>query len=77
MAKENDFNYNFVTPHTIVVQKNYGWKLEVNKISWNGNKPKYDIRSWNNSHEKMSKGLSFTKEELLALRDTLNSMELE
>lgn len=75
MAK--DFNYNFIDPHKVVAQKNYGWNLELNKMSWNGNAPKYDIRSWNQTHEKMSKGLSLTKEELIALKKLLDSIEIK
>ncbi|MDR3242946.1 MAG: hypothetical protein LBT34_03345, partial [Clostridiales Family XIII bacterium] len=33
--------------------------------------PKYDIREWDPEHEKMSKGLTFTKEELETLRGLL------
>ncbi len=39
------------------------WDLEVNKISWNGAPPKIDIRRWNPDRDKMSKGISLTKEE--------------
>ncbi|MBE6800995.1 MAG: hypothetical protein E7529_07295, partial [Ruminococcaceae bacterium] len=44
-----------------------GWTRELNLISWNGGKPKYDIRDWAPDHEKMGKGISLTKEELEAL----------
>lgn len=75
MAK--DFNYDFVTPHTVVKEKNYGWKLEINKVSWNGNNPKYDIRIWDRFHKRMSKGITLSKEDLIALRDSLISMKIE
>ena len=52
------------------------WKKELNLVSWNDREPKYDIRDWDSEHEKMSKGLTFTKEELKALKDLLNDMEL-
>lgn len=66
------------------IKENYGvlseskkdWKKELNLVSWNDREPKYDIRDWDPEHEKMSKGLTFTKEELIALRDILNDMEL-
>ena len=41
-----------------------GWKKELNLVAWNGGEPKYDIRSWNEDHTKMGKGLTLTKEEL-------------
>ena len=44
-----------------------GWTREVNMISWNGREPKVDVRDWSPEHEKMSKGLTFTKDELQEL----------
>ena len=40
-----------------------GWKKEVNLVSWNDAEPKYDIRSWNEDHTKMGKGITLTKDE--------------
>jgi hypothetical protein len=53
-----------------------GWKKELNLISWNGKKEKYDLREWDPEHVKMGKGVTFTNEELRALRDLLNNMNL-
>ncbi len=53
-----------------------GWSKEVNLISWNDREPKYDIREWSADHEKMGKGVTLSKEELLALKALLNSIEL-
>jgi hypothetical protein len=53
-----------------------GWKKELNLISWNDNEPKYDVRDWDPEHKKMGKGITFSSEELKALRDILNGMEL-
>ena len=44
-----------------------GWTREVNMISWNGREPKVDVRDWSPEHDKMSKGLTFTKDELQEL----------
>jgi hypothetical protein len=51
-----------------------GWTKELNLVSWNGREPKYDIREWDPEHEKMSKGLTFSKDELEKLRDLLYGM---
>jgi hypothetical protein len=51
------------------------WHLELNKVSWNGQKAKYDLRRWTDGHQKMSKGITLSEDELLALRDFLNEME--
>ena len=53
-----------------------GWAKELNLISWNDREPKYDLRDWSADHEKMGKGATLSKEELIALRELLNSMEL-
>lgn len=54
-----------------------GWKKELNLVSWNERQPKYDIRDWSEGHEKMGKGVTLTKDEILALRDILDKLDLE
>ena len=53
-----------------------GWSKELNLISWNDREPKYDLRDWSADREKMGKGATLSKEELSALKELLNSMEL-
>lgn len=53
-----------------------GWAKELNLISWNDRDPKYDLRDWSADHEKMGKGVTLSKEELLALREVLNKLDL-
>lgn len=53
-----------------------GWTKEVNIVSWNDRPGKYDIREWDESHQKMGKGLTLSKEEVKQLKDILNSIEL-
>ena len=40
-----------------------GWTGEVNLVSWNGNEPKLDIRSWSPDHARCGKGVTFTVRE--------------
>lgn len=49
-----------------------GWNFELNRVSWYGNEPKYDVRSWSADHTKMGKGITLTEDELIALSDLLN-----
>lgn len=49
-----------------------GFLLELNLVSFNERRAKYDIRQWDSTHEQMRKGVSLSKEEALALRDALN-----
>lgn len=51
-----------------------GWKKEVNIISWNDRKPKVDIRDWDEAHEKMSRGITLSKEEVIKLRKLLQQL---
>ena len=53
-----------------------GWAKELNLISWNDREPKYDLRDWSTNGEKMGKGVTLSKEELLALKELLNNIEL-
>lgn len=54
-----------------------GWQKELNMVSWNQREPKYDIRDWNQDHERCRKGITLTTDELVALRDALNSLDLD
>lgn len=53
-----------------------GWKRELNLISWNDNAAKYDLRDWSPDNTKMGKGVTLSKDEIIALRDLLNKLEL-
>lgn len=53
-----------------------GWKKELNLISWNDKEAKYDIRDWDPEHKKMGKGVTLNIDELKALKEILNGMEL-
>ncbi len=54
-----------------------GWTKELNLVSWNGKEAKFDIRDWDPDHERMTKGVTLSAKELIALRDLLNSLEIE
>lgn len=44
-----------------------GWTFELNLVSWNGEKAKYDLRKWNPSHEKGVGGITLSDDEMDAL----------
>ncbi len=54
-----------------------GWKKEVNIVSWNERSPKIDIRPWDSEHKKMGKGITLSREEIKALKEIINSLELD
>ena len=56
----------------VLSESNKKWKKELNRISWNGNDPKYDIRDWSPDHSKMSKGITLSEKELRKLKDLID-----
>lgn len=65
-----------IVEHIGVLSENAkGWKKELNLISWNDRDPKYDIRDWDENHEKMGKGVTLSKEELQSLYTLIESSE--
>ena len=60
----------------IILETSKGWSKELNLISWNDREPKYDLRDWAPDHEKMGKGITLSKEELIRLKEVLNNMDL-
>lgn len=66
-----DFKYEIVEEIGVLSENAKGWRKELNKISWNGADPKYDIRDWAPDHEKMGKGVTLTEEEAEKLKTLL------
>ncbi|MCI5519031.1 MAG: PC4/YdbC family ssDNA-binding protein [Treponema sp.] len=72
----DDFSFNITKNLGTLAKGKGGWNLELNLVSWGGRPEKYDIRSWSPDHQKMGKGSTFTKEELIALKNLLNTIDL-
>lgn len=51
-----------------------GWRLELNRVSWNGNPDKLDLRNWSPDHTKMGKGITLTPEAAQTLKELLNTI---
>jgi hypothetical protein len=71
-----DIKYEIVKKIGVLSTAGSGWAKELNLISWNDRDPKYDLRDWSADGEKMGKGVTLSKEELLALKELLNTMEI-
>ena len=54
-----------------------GWKKQLTYTSWNGSAPKFDLRSWDEEHQSMTKGITLTKEELIKLKEILNEVDFD
>ena len=72
----SEIKYEIIKNIAILSTSASGWSKEFNLISWNDREPKYDLRDWSADHTKMGKGVTLTKEELLALKELLNNIEL-
>lgn len=72
----SDIKYEIIETVGVINESEKGWKKELNLISWSGREAKYDIRDWDETHEKMGKGITLTQEELKKLREILNTLDL-
>ena len=69
------FNYEIVERIAVLSQSGDTSK-ELNRVSYNGASPKYDIRSWRRTEgeEKLLKGLTLTEEEMEALKQAIANL---
>lgn len=72
-----DLKFDIVEHIGVLATSAKGWTKELNSVSWNDREPKYDIREWSPEHDKMTKGLTLTREELKGLKRVLNEMEFD
>lgn len=68
-----EIKYEVVKHIGVLSEGNNGWKKEVNLVSWNDRPAKYDIRDWDENHEKMGKGITLSEDEMQNLIDLLNN----
>ena len=67
-----------IVEHIAILSENEsGWKKELNKVSWNGTQPKFDIRSWNNDHTKAGKGITIFEDEMIILKNSIEKLNLK
>ena len=69
MRNDHEFKYEIIKSRGVISRSKNGWTKEVNVISWNDRPSKIDIREWSPEHDKMSKGLSLTEDEMDTLVD--------
>ncbi|QQT90364.1 YdbC family protein [Peptoniphilus harei] len=67
----SDFKFE-ITEHLGTLSENArGWTKELNKVSFNDRPAKYDLREWDPDHQKMSKGVTLSDEEMEILSKIL------
>ena len=71
-----EFKYEVTETLGVLSETGNGWFKEINLVSWNDRAPVYDLRTWTADHERMGKGITLTKDELVKLREVLNALDL-
>ena len=68
-----EIQYEIVKEIAVLSQSDSGYTKEINLISWNGNDPKDDIRSFSPDREKCGKGITLTEQEVKNLLAALQT----
>jgi hypothetical protein len=78
MAEQKDeFKFEITKEIGVIGEGSKGWREELNIVSWNGRPPKLDIRDWNETHDKMGKGITLSGSEARNMLELLNETELD
>ena len=72
-----DFTFEITETFGKLPENSNGWAKALNKVSWMGREPKYDLREWNPDHSRMGKGISLTEEEMERLVELWNTRNEE
>ena len=71
-GRNQELKFEIINQIGVVSTSASGWNIELNRVSWNGKEPKYDLRSWARDHTKMGRGITLSEEELMALASLLD-----
>ncbi len=64
MNGQKEIKFEIVEEICTLSESPNGWTKQLNLVSWNGSKPKYDIREWSDDRQRMSKGITLTEDEM-------------
>ena len=67
-----EIKFEIVEKLGVISTSDKGWSKELNLVSWNDRDPKYDLRDWNEDHDKMGKGITLNQEEFEKLKEIIN-----
>jgi len=62
-----EFTFEIVQKGAVLEAQAKGWNVELNKVSWSGRDPKWDIRPWNEDHSQCGKGITLSEAALANL----------
>jgi len=72
----SEIKFEIVRKIGVLSKTDKGWAKELNLIRWNDREPKYDIRDWSPDGKTMSKGVTLSKEEIIALKEILDQLNV-
>ena len=70
----SELKFEIVKEIGVVAEGTKGWRKELNLVSWNDRAPRYDLREWSPDHKKMGKGVTLSAEEVVKLKELLNTI---
>lgn len=73
----NEFKYEVINTYGVLSESQKGWTKELKLISWNEREPRFDIREWSPESDKMGRGITMTRDELMKLKLLLQELEVE
>ncbi len=68
---DRDITFEIIEEIGIISTMDTGWAKEINLVRWNGGVAKYDIREWDPSHTRMSRGITLKEEEMRRILDLM------
>lgn len=69
----NDYSFDIIKHLGDLTDVKSGYQIQVNIVSYNGARPKIDIRRWNVEEGKPYKGIALTEEEAYDLKNILTA----
>lgn len=70
-GRNQELKFEIINQIGVISTSASGWNVELNRVSWNGNEPKYDVRTWSPDHTKMGKGITLSEDEVISLCELL------
>ena len=75
--RDTEISYEIAESVGVVSTASSGWNLELNRVRWNKRPPKFDLRRWSPEHDRCSKGITLTDDEVVSLAEILDDELLE
>ena len=67
--QEREFSFEIKEHIGVISTNENGWSKELNVVSWNGQPAKFDIRDWDEDHQRMTKGVTLLDRDMRKLVD--------